>query len=173
MPNGDSSEELRILAERINKLELRVTELEQLVSHTSSSPSSKESTSKIEPPIMISAEILQKSFHAADYSLGDAGDRIDFAFRFKNHFPKDVRAFEGLMVFRDLFNKVILQINLTNEETVLSGKTVEWRGGIEYNQFMPEHQRLSSINIKDLSIDFVLRNVIFTDGTRESFENRI
>ena len=39
---------------------------------------------------------------------GDAGDRIDFVFRFTSRLKKDVRAFSGAVVFKDLFGDVNL-----------------------------------------------------------------
>ena len=115
-------------------------------------------------------QLASKSFHPKDLMAGDIGDRIDFVFYFQPaDLDKDVRAFKGDVIFTDLFDEFILRVTLTHEAGLATYEVAEWSGGIEYNQFLPEHQRLRSIDPKNLSVSFELQTVVYTDGTRESF----
>ena len=118
---------------------------------------------------LISVTLARKTFHKGDYRAGDVGDRIDFNLLFRSDLPKDVRAFKGAVVIKDLFDVEIMRITLTQEAGIRAGGTSEWSGGIKYNQFLPPHQRLLTVDTKDAIASFDLENVIYTDGTRESF----
>jgi hypothetical protein len=80
---------------------------------------------------------------------------------------KDVRAFSGTLSFRDLFDKEITSVTLTHEDGLRAGSTAVWKGGIEFNQFIPAHQRLLSIAPTDLQVSFATDVIIYKDGTRE------
>lgn len=175
MNTSDESETIKRILERLEQLEKRMEMLENIQSSIGNSNETirsmeqrAEGINKDSPSITI--ELVKKNYHEANYDEGDSGDRIDFIFRFTNHFPKDIRAFTGVVILRDLFDRDILRIKLTNEETVQSQKSVDWKGGIEYNQFMSEHQRLFSIAQNDLSVGFVLQHIIYTDGSKQSFD---
>ena len=156
------------LETKIHELESRIEELEKVVSakQTVRSTERPEKEKRTSP---ISVQLSRKSYHKANYDIGDAGDRIDFTFRFTNQLAKDIRAFTGQVVFKDLFDREIMKIGLTNETVIRSRSSYEWKGGIEYNQFLPEHQRLLSIDQKDLQIELELDKIIYVDGTRQSF----
>lgn len=166
----DNEQNLKSLVQRVSLLEARVTELESRFA------SPEEPTGKIKPkqtevnPPAISIKLLSKTFHRADYNAGDSGDRIELSFEFSNHLQKDIRAFIGTVVFKDLFDRDILRVGVSEEEGVRAGGTTVWRGGIEYNQFMNEHSRLLTVNNEDLQVSFILQQVIYRDGTREVFE---
>jgi hypothetical protein len=120
----------------------------------------------------IEIRLATKGFKKADIFNGVPEDQITFSFSFKNQLPKDVRAFLGTVVFKDLFDREIVRVNLTHEEGIGAGRTAEWTGAISYNMFKSEHQRLLSIDRKDLKTVFVLEKVIYTDGKPETFQKQ-
>lgn len=153
------------LETKIKELELRLSRIEQPATKVATAPrQSGNAQSK-----KISINLLDKKFHKADFNAGDSGDRINFAFEFTNHLEKDIRAFTGVVIFKDLFERAILKMGMTDEQGIRSNVTNQWRGGIEYNQFKDEHNRLLSIEKNDLITEFILEKVIYVDGTRESF----
>jgi hypothetical protein len=117
----------------------------------------------------ISVSLIRKSFHKANIMAGDAGDRIDFALNFKSNIDKDLRAFKGAIVIKDLFDEVVLRVTLMQETGLAAGGTSLWEGGIQYNQFLPNHQRLLGLDTNDAGVSFEVENLIYSDGTRESF----
>ncbi len=153
------------LEAKIKELELRLSRIEQSATKVLTAPRQSVNVQNNK----ISINLLDKKFHTADYNAGDSGDRIDFAFEFTNHLEKDVRAFNGSVIFKDLFERSILKMGMTDERGIRSNATSQWIGGIKYNQFKDEHNRLLSVEKNDLITEFILEKVIYVDGTRESF----
>jgi len=122
------------------------------------------------PPVQVS--LVGKTFHKADYSRGDGGDRIDFKLTFKSNLDKDIRAIRGALVFSDLFEAEIMRVTLTDETGIPARGTAEWAGGIGYNQFLPPHQRLLGIAPHDMSVAFEAESIIYSDGTREKLPTK-
>jgi hypothetical protein len=120
-------------------------------------------------PSPISVSMVSKNFHKANLMAGDAGDRIDFTFLFKSLLEKDVRAFKGAVVIKDLFDQDILRVTLMHETGLSAKGTTLWKGGIKYNQFIATHQRLLTVEQIDITVSFVCESIIYADGTRESF----
>ena len=98
--------QVSFLEAKIKELELRLSRIENPV--TNATPATLTKSASVSNK-QISITILNKNFHQADYSAGDAGDRIDFIFQFTNHLRKDIRAFTGIIVFKDLFEKIIFK----------------------------------------------------------------
>ena len=114
------------------------------------------------PPI--GARGVTKTFRDGDFQ-----DYMRFEFAFTSNLDNPVRAFTGVVVLQDLFERDIMRVTLTVEQLLRPRGTVTYEGGIRYNQFMDSHQRLNSISQSDLVTKFELETVIFQDGTRESF----
>ena len=117
----------------------------------------------VDPP-PIGARGVTKTFRGGDFQ-----DYIPFEFAFTSNLDSPVRAFTGVVVLQDLFERDIMRVTVTVEEPLQPGGTVTYEGEIEYNQFMDSHQQLGSIAQSDLITIFEVETVIFQDGTRESF----
>jgi len=161
------------LENRVSLLEAKVKELELKLSRianlaTTATPSTPPESINV-PNKQISITLINKNFHQADYSAGDSGDRIDFILQFTNHLSKDIRAFTGFVIFKDLFERIILRMGITDERGIRSGVTSQWKGGMGYNQFEEQSTRLLNTGKNDLIVEFLLKQVIYTDGTREAF----
>ena len=173
---SENSQQITSLENRISFLEAKVKELELRLSQIESPTPAVSPSSPPNPTNalnkLVSITLISKNFHQADYNAGDSGDRINFTFQFANHLKKDIRAFTGVIVFKDLFEKVILKMGFTDESGIRANSPSEWKGGMEYNQFTDEHRRLLNIARSDLIVEFVLNQVIYTDGTREAFNEQ-
>lgn len=112
----------------------------------------------------VAVALSRKGLREVDYQ-----DYITLELIVSNLLAKDVRALTGVITFTDLFDRPIMQNNLTIEEEIEAGGFVAWEGSIEYNQFISEHVRLATIDHADLKVRFELAEVIYTDGTRERF----
>ena len=155
------------LAARLSRLEERVDSLEQILQRISPTPDSRQPATRIgssERSSPLQIELLTKRLTKRSYD-----DIISLSFRFTSHLDKEIRAFTGIVVFQDLFDRDIMRVNLTVEKRIPPGGTATWEGGVDYNQFISEHQRLASINQDDLKTTFELEMVMYTDGTREEF----
>jgi hypothetical protein len=167
------------LRARVIELERRVLSLEEAIATlvgtaspvpeptTTASPVPEPTTTTVqgdESEIPIQISLVKKGF-----SDGRIEDNITLEFLFQSSLAKDVRAFTGVVVFQDLFERDIMRVNLTVEDGLTAGGTATWEGAIDYNQFMDRHQRLRTVDQADLITKFELQAVIFTDGTRRSF----
>jgi hypothetical protein len=111
-------------------------------------------------PSPVAISFGSKRHHTANFLAGDSGDRIDLELLFRNDTEKPIRAFKGIVEFRDLFDDLILTVNLTFEGGIRPRATTTWRGGIEYNQFIAGHTRLLTISPQDLRTSLVVESVI-------------
>jgi hypothetical protein len=121
------------------------------------------------PPVL-EVTLLSKGFKPASPTAGDFEDDITLRYSFKNLSDKDIRAFDGSITFTDLLDNRILGSSIAINEVVKAGDTLNWSGGIKYNQFMDDHQRLRNEPQENLKIVFVPKKVLFTDGTVKTFE---
>jgi hypothetical protein len=132
--------ESKSLEERVALLETKLKEIENQLSGpaTPQQPtptiealdiSTANATVKAQSP-KISVTLVSKSFHQMNIIAGDVGPRIDFTLVFHSHFEKDLRAFKGAMVIKDLFDEDIMRVALTHEAGVPANGTAEWNGGI-------------------------------------------
>jgi hypothetical protein len=176
----DEGHESKSLEERVRLLEGRMKEIENRLGGP---VTGQQQTPELEPldrslaaaavkdqRPKISVEMIRKSFHQMDILAGDVGQRIDFVFAFHGHLEKDARAFKGAVVIKDLFDQEIVRVILTHEAGLPMNGTTEWVGGMQFNQFMPQHQRLLTVAQNDITVSFDLESIIYTDGTRQAFD---
>lgn len=118
------------------------------------------STSTPLPTPPITVDLVSKEFVVGYYE-----DGINIGLRITNQTTKDIRGFKGIIHFSDLFGSRILSVGLTFEDEIKAGQSVAEQRGVSYNPYSKEDNRLADIELKDLRIDFVTTQVIFTDGT--------
>jgi hypothetical protein len=115
-------------------------------------------------PQRIKMTLLSKGLYAT--VIPSMLDALSLKCSFTNEFPLEVRAFKGTMRFSDLFHTHIMSVGVTIELKIPRGSSATWPGSLSYNQFMSDHNRLESINLKDLSYELELESVVFSDGSR-------
>lgn len=120
---------------------------------------------KPEAPPPITAVLVKKGFFDGEYGQ----DEITFTVQFTNSTGKNVRAFDGVLRFTDLLDNEIMAAKLAVNDPVQSHGIHDWKGSIDYNQFMDKHQRLKSAEQQNLKIDFTLRKILFEDGEVKEF----
>jgi len=125
--------------------------------------------SKTKVPSPFSAVLINKEFQEADFGVG-IRDAIIFSVNFKNLTGKDIRAFDGKLIFTDLLDNIILSSGLAVNDPVASGSQIEWTGEIVYNQFIDRHQRLKNADIKNIKIIFNANKILFSDGSARDLE---
>lgn len=84
---------------------------------------------------------------------------------------KPTRAIKGILIFSDIFGETKFLIKKTiNEPLSPNIPLVESDVGFEFNQFKDDHKWMLSTELKDMTFKFDIKNIIYTDGTSESFE---
>lgn len=117
----------------------------------------------------LTVALTKKGFSPEDIQNGVFEADITFTLQFKNNTSKDIRAFDGLVVFNDLLGNRILASRVEINERVAKGQTLDWPGAIEYNQFKDSHQRLRSEPKENLKVSFLANKVLFADGTTKEY----
>ncbi|MCK4304245.1 MAG: hypothetical protein KAY24_08390 [Candidatus Eisenbacteria sp.] len=108
----------------------------------------------------ITLTVYEKGFFEADYD-----DYIRIKCTYENKSQKDVRAFQGILRFNDLFGDLIYQSSLKISDPVAPGAQGTWIGSIDYNQFVDEHKALRNTDLEDMRIEWIPATIIFADGT--------
>lgn len=113
----------------------------------------------------IALSVYDKGFVEANYRLNLYSDYITIKVSYQNKSAQDIRAFQGVVTFKDLFGDVIYQTSLKISDPIRSLKSATWSGQIEYNQFDDKLTRFRSAELKDMKIEWHPIKVILTDGT--------
>lgn len=119
------------------------------------------------PDGYLRVELSDMFLRKADVFAGRILDRIVLTLRYENVGTRDIRAFTGVMVFDDLFDRHIKSLNLTYDDPIRAGLTVVNRSkGFEPNQFIDSDQKLMTAELQDLKFRFEMKSIIFSDGTQ-------
>ncbi len=113
----------------------------------------------------IKAELVSKGFYEGGYGQ----DAITLSIVFKNGTDKDVRAFDGVMIFTDLLDNEILRSNVAVNDLVAASGSLSWDGSIDYNQFKDTHKGLRYSEPESTKMKFILKKVLFADGAVKEF----
>jgi hypothetical protein len=114
----------------------------------------------------ISIQILSKTLHKADYSISGDKDAITFRLAITNQAGHNLRAFNGVLHFQDLFSKDIKAVNWTYSTPLAAGATANWDGQINYNPYVDADVTLGQAKLEDLHVQLVVQNMIYLDGTQ-------
>jgi len=88
-----------------------------------------------------------------------------------SNLKKSTRAVKGILIFADIFGETKFQIKKTINDPLSPNVLLTETGiGFEYNQFKGSHKWIRSTDLKDMTFKFDVKNIIYTDGTSESFE---
>ncbi|KFB74490.1 MAG: hypothetical protein AW09_000201 [Candidatus Accumulibacter phosphatis] len=117
-----------------------------------------------EQPIVPS--LVRKGFREGEYGR----NAITFTVRFSNRTGKDIRAFDGNLVFTDLLGNEIHSAKLAINEPVTNGATYSWDGELSYNQFMSAHERLKGAEVENMKTLLVTKKVLFSDGEIKEYD---
>lgn len=113
----------------------------------------------------IQLTVFDKDFIPSNYRLDRYEDNITISIAYENRSTKDIRAFQGIVIFNDLFGDEIFSSSIKISDPIKAGQKATWIGAIEYNQFRDEHKRLKNADMKDLKVVWKPAKIIFSDGT--------
>lgn len=108
----------------------------------------------------IALTVYEKSFLEADFE-----DYIQIKCSYENKSEKEIRGFQGVVRFSDIFGDLIYQSGIKIADPVGPGAKGFWTGGIDYNQFMDDHKALRNTALNDMKVEWIPVTIIFADGT--------
>jgi hypothetical protein len=114
----------------------------------------------------LSVTVVNKVFDPKNYDAGQYSDWIGFKYQFQNTGPKDIHAFQGHVIVRDIFGDKIVGITIKFDEGLKVGQTKLETLGHDYNQFSDIDQKINETALGNLKIEWVPVTVLFADGTK-------
>lgn len=126
-------------------------------------PSKKQAKALRATPI--TTLLLRKGWREGEYGR----NAVTFAVEFSNLTGKDVRAFDGTIIFTDLLGNEIHGAKLAVNDRIGAGSTLTWEGKLDYNQFISSHERLRNAEIENMKVIYTVSRVMFEDGEVKEF----
>ena len=133
-------------------------------------PNLTESSADDADPVNI--RIIGISFHESNSSNNWANDYRDWiavVFEVNNNLSRDIRAIRGTVDFYDIFDERWWSLEVTINDPIPAGSTIEWNGRVNYNAFINQHRLARDARAEDTYIELRDAQVIFVDGERMSF----
>jgi len=154
------------LEERIAEIERRLALLEARDGVQKPAPISHSSPPELPKTPLVALAVSNKRYDQGDY---EAHIWFDCIYTL-SQVSRPTRAVKGMIEFSDLFGNVKFRIQVTINSPLAPGKPLANPGiGFTYNQFMQDHQWVLATDLNDIKCNFVTANVIYSDGTSESF----
>lgn len=116
---------------------------------------------------IISVETKEKTFISSDYMKGTYDDYIQIKFNFTNHSDKNIKGFQGKMIFLDMFGNEISSNPLKYELGINSGETKEYLANKRFNQFLEEDKQLKNTDLINMKYEWLPSTIIYEDGTKD------
>lgn len=88
-----------------------------------------------------------------------------FKLLYNNKTAKKIRAFKGSVIFRDLFDKQLYGLEITDDGGLKPKTEIKWELEADLNPFIQEHKIFMAKKITDLKITWEPEKIIFEDGT--------
>lgn len=91
---------------------------------------------------------------------------LTYEFVFRNNSDKDIRGFNGTLVFNDIFGETIKRIRISYDEGIEARGKTNYSASTEYNRYMSEDSKLRNKDLEDIVMEWEPATIIFTDGTK-------
>lgn len=112
--------------------------------------------------VLFKLELLPKNYRVQRFN-----NELKCGFIYKNKSQKDIRAFTGYTVFKDLFDREFYRARLTYEGTLKANEEKKQLDRVmEMNEFNEAHRKLMTTSLDNMKIEFVHEAILFTDGTK-------
>jgi len=119
---------------------------------------------KVSGPIGL--ELTHKNFWVA---AGGEPAQHAFVFNLTNHLDRDVKAFTGQLIIVNYFDQVLLSEDITYEDLIKAGETIEWSATKVFNRFVAGEAELKERPLKELTARLIVKQVMYPDGKRDWF----
>ncbi|WP_141216697.1 MULTISPECIES: hypothetical protein [Nocardiaceae] len=161
----------------MSDVERRLLDLERRLAaiegggHVISLDKTSDVSSGISARSLVHAEVRNKRFEPENPNAGIFSSYVYFDCGFTLHrSAKPTRAVKGAFEFCDIFEEPQFVVTFTMNDGLEPGKTSSSDGiGLEYNQFMPDHQWFMGTELRDMTCRFRVDKVIYRDGTSDDF----
>ncbi len=113
----------------------------------------------------LTVSVFDKGFEAHNMYAGDFDDKVTLKVAYQNNTKKDVKAFKGVLTFKDTFGDKIYSSGLKDDEGIKAGGTRNVNLFIKYNQFIDSNVKLKNADLAKSKIEFQPVTIMFADGS--------
>jgi len=115
---------------------------------------------------IVGVKLLNKKFTEQEYQ-----EFIFFDIEFKAiELDKPARAIKGTLNLQDIFGDAKFRIGWTINDPMKPGEIIVEHGtGFKFNQFIGSHQWVRATELKDMTVSFTVKNILYQDGTHQEF----
>jgi hypothetical protein len=112
----------------------------------------------------VSLDKLTKGFNDNSYT-----PQITFGLTFTNNTDKDIRGFEGIVTFSDIFDNKIQSVKFSYDQGLQSHYEVTLEKAIDYNRFIDADRKLNETEEKNLKYKWQVTTILYQDGAKEIY----
>jgi hypothetical protein len=124
---------------------------------------------RVEEPPPVTISLLSKRFRPSDLQAGNYQSALLLDLTITNQASKAIRAFDGILTITDLLDNDIFSAKLAINQSLGIASSLKWAASIDYNQFKSEHRELRNQDQSNLKTKFVIRKVLFADGSTKEY----
>lgn len=109
--------------------------------------------------------LRNKKFQKSDFTKGIYEDSIWFDINWNtSRLKQKTRAVKGILVIGDIFGEPQFRLNMTINAPLTPGQDYTQNGiGFDYNQFTDSHKWFRVTDLKDMTFDFEVKDIIYSD----------
>ncbi len=94
------------------------------------------------------------------------GYELNFFMQFINHTDKDIKGFIAETYFYDMFDELVYTLDLKYEwDTIRANDSTEFNTAVDLNQFKDVDMRFYNLPFENMTFNYKIKSIIFTDGT--------
>lgn len=114
----------------------------------------------------VAVTLIDKVFRPSSFEERRFDETILIKVAMKNTGTKNIRAFRGGLIVKDLFGQVISRIGVEQQDELKAGEDRVWEGSKHYNQFDDSDRQIKNAEMKDVKVEWVPMTILFSDGTK-------
>ena len=98
----------------------------------------------------------------------DINDIIQVKFNIHNNNEKDIRAFRGDIIFKDVFGDVLKKYDMECDILIAAHQSIMYNAQIKYDELSNADIKFLNADVSDLQFVFDPKLILFDDGSRMS-----
>jgi len=115
----------------------------------------------------LAVDLKAKTYYPQDFAARRYKATLGLKFEYGNRSERDIRAFTGTVVFRDIFDRDVLRVSLTADSPLAAGATIiDADKSLDINEFNDAHKKIVNSEIENLRVSFEPQSILFSDGSR-------
>lgn len=92
---------------------------------------------------------------------------LEFTLNNINHTEKEIKGFNSILNFKDMFGETVKSIEYKYEfEPIPMKESKRFYAAYDVNQFRDEDMRLYNMPLENITLDYEILSIVFTDGTK-------